>query len=221
MALTSNERKRSERLKLVSMVFIIKSLNESNESEKLMELIIGFSLYRLYNRLVEQPMVVVDRPLKINRNIASFTESQCWNFFEFRQSDLYRLLTNLKFSEYCKLENGSVMSGEEILLRGLYELVSGEDHYTISENVFGREFTQQSRAFSYFVDHIYSTFLDIMMDNLEWWYLSGFMENSRRAIEGKLKSLGLTFDEQNKSRVCGFIDCNCLGMQLENNNYYF
>ena len=47
------------------------------------------------------------------------------------------------------LENGSVMSGEEILLRGLYELVSGDDQHVITEKMFGRDQSQQSRAFKF------------------------------------------------------------------------
>jgi hypothetical protein len=43
------------------------------------------------------------------------------------------------------------MSGEEVFLRGLYELVSGETKHNISRNVFGRDWSAQSRAFKYFI----------------------------------------------------------------------
>lgn len=74
------------------------------------------------------------------------------------------------------LENGSVMSGEEILLRGLYELVSGDDQHVITEKMFGRDQSQQSRAFKFFIDHIYSNFLFLVNDNLKWWFDSGLIE---------------------------------------------
>ena len=60
------------------------------------------------------------------------------------------------------------MAGEEVMLRGLYELVSGEDQYNIAENVFDREQSQQSRAFYFFIDHVFTTFYDLVTDNLEF-----------------------------------------------------
>jgi hypothetical protein len=66
----------------------------------------------------------------------------CWNYFEFRQADLYRLRRRLHFPNSCKLENNSRMSGEEVLLQGLYELVSGEDQLFIAAIVFGRDQSQ-------------------------------------------------------------------------------
>ena len=65
-------------------------------------------------------------------------------FFETRKEDLKRLLLNLRFPDKCTLETGSKMPGEEVLLRGLYELVSGADQHEIV-TVFGRDQTQQSR----------------------------------------------------------------------------
>lgn len=90
-------------------------------------------------------------------------------------------------SDDCHLENGSVMSGEEIILRGFYELVTGESHNSIAENVFGRDFTQQSRAFKYFINYIYHKYLYLVTDNLQWWYDSGYMKKSLHAIEVKLR----------------------------------
>jgi hypothetical protein len=53
---------------------------------------------------------------------------------------------NFKFDDKCILENRSVMSGEEVLRRGLYELVSGADQHEIIA-IFGKDQTVQSRAF--------------------------------------------------------------------------
>jgi hypothetical protein len=101
-----------------------------------------------------------------HRNIESFSESNCWNFFETRKEDLYRLLKAIQMPETVILENGSKMPGEEVMLRGLYELVSGNDKHEIAENVFGRDYSQQSRAFKWFINHIYYNFSDLVTDNL-------------------------------------------------------
>ena len=141
--------------------------------------------------------------LNKHRTIESFSESECWNFFETRKSDLYRLCKVLKLTERCILDNGSSMPGEEILLIGLYELVSGSDQYEIAVNIFGREQTQQSRAFKFFVNHIYNNFLDLVTNNLDWWYNNGYLRESMEAIKRKIGG------NANFS-TCGFLDCNCL-----------
>ena len=92
----------------------------------------------------------------------------------------------------------------------MHKLVSGEDQFSIAENVFGRDQSYQSRAFTYFIDHIYYKFLDLLTDNLQWWYESGFLEQSRAAIQSKLASLGFTFSEDELNTIFAFIDCNCM-----------
>ena len=72
------------------------------------------------------------------RTIDSFCNSDCWNFFETSKEDLYRLQVALRILDKVVFGNGSTMPGEEVMLRGLYEFVSGEDQYNITVNVFGR-----------------------------------------------------------------------------------
>jgi len=105
--------------------------------------------------LATEPNVSIEPLMDRKRTIESFTASECWNFFETRKEDLERLLLNLTFPEKCILQNGSTMPDEEVMLRGLYELVSGADQHEVVP-IFGRDQTQQSRAFKYFVDHIYA-----------------------------------------------------------------
>jgi hypothetical protein len=112
----------------------------------------------------------------------------------------------LRFKDECVLDNGWKISGDEIFLRGLYELVSGEDQHNISANVFGREQTAQSRCFKYFINHLYDTFYDLLYDNLQWWKDQGFIAESSFALAAKLVSLGLDGDTD----CAYFIDCNCL-----------
>jgi len=112
--------------------------------------------------------------------------------------------------ERIVLKNGSVMPGEEVMLRGLYELVTGEFQSSVAINVFGRELSQQSRAFTYFIDHLYSTFCYLLLDNLEWFYDEGLLEESRQAVRRKLIELGYSFEVREKQTIGLFIDCNCL-----------
>ena len=51
-----------------------------------------------------------------------------------------------------------------VVVSQLYELVSGADQHEIVP-IFGRDQTQQSRAFKYFVDHIYDIFLHLVISH--------------------------------------------------------
>jgi hypothetical protein len=166
---------------------------------------------KYYNIVLEPANIALPRPPRMDRNIESFSESQCWTFFATRKEHLHRLLRCLRFPDRCILENMSVMTGEEVMLRGLYELISGENQNNIAENVFGRDFTQQSRAFKFCIDFLYEMFVDLLTDNLEWWFENGFIEESRRAITQKLAALGLIYGNPHLSQqIALFIDCNCM-----------
>ena len=106
------------------------------------------------------------------------------------------------------LDNGSKFPGEEVLLRGLYELVNGEDKNSIAVNVFGRDWSQQSRVLKYFVNHVYDMFSDFVFDNVEWFHEQGLLAESAKAIENKIFEIsGRRFENFD---IAMFIDCNCL-----------
>ena len=94
------------------------------------------------------------------------------------------------------------MTGEEVYIRGLLEMSTGEKKTSISERL-GRHSSDQSRAMAYFVNHIYNNFKHLVQNNLLWWYKNGYMEMSAAAIEEKIGFRG-------DRRYALFIDCNCL-----------
>jgi len=206
LALTTAEKHRAKFWRKLAIIFLIKW---RTDNDKTMHLRARICFLR-YHQLVIEPPITLERPLRLNITIDSFSESVCWNYFETRKEDLSRLLYGLRFPEDCVLENGSRMSGEEVLLRGLFELVSGDDQFTIAEAIFGREQSQQSRAFKYFVDHIFNNFLFLVRDNLSWWFDNGYFHESNRAIKAKLEALGLQFNNDDECDVCTFLDCNCM-----------
>ena len=141
------------------------------------------------------------------RTIESFTEFAKSNF-RFESEHLRLLVDELNFPPIVKFKNGmKKMPGEEVFLRGLFELVSGAKKHLIAEHVFGRDFSAQSRAFLYFIDHVDNNFNHLVTDNLEWWFENGFWEISAAAIEEKMPE---RYDFQTKNLVSHFIDCNCL-----------
>ena len=103
---------------------------------------------------------------RYNRNIESFSDSDCWIFFKFRKVDLHRLLQSLRIPNIVIAE-GSKFNGEEVLLACLYRL-SNKTLHDVSQ-VFGREYSQWGKAWRWFIRHIWTTFQGHMMDNLEYW----------------------------------------------------
>ena len=125
----------------------------------------------------------------LRTRISDFNDSDCFIFFRFLKADLYRLLHLWEFPETIRFDNRSRMSGEEVMLRGLYELASGETKHKISSNVFGREWSSQSRAFTWFMDYMYCNFRHLIKTNVGWWHRNGFFENSRVAIFKRMASI--------------------------------
>lgn len=107
--------------------------------------------------IIIEPDIELQPLVNHERTIASFTDSDCWNFFETRKEDLPRLLVALTIPQRVTLSNGGAMSGEEVMLRGLYELVSGNDQHDIVV-VFGGDQTRQSRAFTWHRSCIWDIF---------------------------------------------------------------
>lgn len=156
-----------------------------------------------YFSIIVEPTYVLEKPLRKNCSIDTFSPSDCKTMFRFSRDDLHRLFPLLHFPQTVQFANRSAMSGEEVFLRGLYELCTGADHYIISA-IFGRDASTQSRAFAYFIMHVYNNFHHLVHDNLAWWYNNGFFATSARAIMSKI---GHNLDG---CYVSHFIDCNCL-----------
>ena len=203
LALTSNEAVyvRSLDKRLFKLLTGLKQVHLSKQCKAEGISLAKAMVEEILNVMIDPGIELTPLP-SLRSTIASFTESECWNFFETRKEDLHRLRVNLKFDDKCILENGSVLSGEEILLRGLYELVSGADQHEIIA-IFGKDQSIQSRAFKYCINHIYDNFVHLVTDNLQWWYTGGYMHQSRDAIKE-------VFGGNDQFTTFGFIDCNCL-----------
>ena len=148
---------------------------------------LAWAAYHVYLNIKYMMSPELPRYIDQRRELDSFDEIDCWTFFKCKKEDIRRFYRVLKFPERCVLSNGINMSGEEVFCRGMYELVSAEDQHNISKNMFGRDQSAQSRAFTFFIDHIYVTHFHLLTDNLEWWFENGYVEESRRAIQTKMR----------------------------------
>lgn len=156
-----------------------------------------------YFNLLHHERRILEPPLRLDRGINSFSESDCYIFFRFTKVHLRCLNNLLQFNNKVIFDNEEHMGGEEVFLRGLYELVSGETKHKIARNVFGRDGSSQSRAFLYFINHMVDKFVHLVQGNMKWWYDNGFFQSSASAIGSKLEL-------ETENLVSHFIDCNCL-----------
>ena len=136
----------------------------------------------IYHHFDKLPMRLIDH----RRKIDSFDDTQCDEQFRFLKHHLHLLLRLLRFPDVVIFDNRSKMPGEEVFLRGLYELRSGDTQYDCATNLFGREYSAQSRAYTWFIRHIHGNFHDLISNNLDWWFRNGFVEQSRKAIWEKI-----------------------------------
>jgi hypothetical protein len=119
-----------------------------------------------------------------------YPDHECKLFYTFNsRDDLGTLFKLLKFPDVVKFDNRSTMIGEEVFLRGLYELTSADNQEKICVNVFGRECSRQSRAYTYFMTHIYDNFKHLLCNNIEWFYKNHLFEESAVAIGKKWNAM--------------------------------
>ena len=124
LALTANEKMRADHL-LALVVPLRHRLRSWQLSSKLKNLGIFLSKLLLISAvaLLAEPELVELEPIEdFARTIDSFSESDCWNFFETRKEDLPRIKRALRIPDKVVLFNRSTMAGEEVMLRALYEL---------------------------------------------------------------------------------------------------
>ena len=81
--------------------------------------------------------VPIDRPVRMIVSLENMTYMFSKDFLRFRKEDITNLYLLLRFPDKVRLENRSTMSGQEVFMRGLYELCTGAKKTIVSE-IFGR-----------------------------------------------------------------------------------
>jgi Fe-S-cluster containining protein len=206
LAATSNEQVEAREMKKglqIMMVMVAKERRSRNTDQgKLRRLkkYLKIMIVQYIMQNIEDPDDLPAQPSRRCR-IQDFHPSVCKTFFRFKQGGLYKLYELLRIPAIVRFANRSKMSGEEVLLRGLFELATGMNQEIACITVFGGVQSDQSRAFTYFINRIYDEHEHLVHDNLEWWFGTGFMAESADLISGKMGY---------ETTVCCFIDCNCL-----------
>ena len=115
LCLSSIEQVRLKKLKKLIIAFMIKIEEDENKEDLELMLEVLIVKYLSVKMINDEGLEKCDR---LDRTIDSFCASDCKIYFEFKKVDLWRLLPLRNFPEVCTFDNGSVMSGEEVFLRG-------------------------------------------------------------------------------------------------------
>ena len=154
-ALTAGRASKAKYVKKMMLLFLIKMKSCEKQDEERHTILRGYfnMCVAYYVHLLREPEYILEAPVRRDIRIAAFTPSECRINFRFCQPDLIRLYTALHFPAWISFDNRAKMAGEEVFLRGMYELVTGENQHRSCTNILGREGTTQSRAFAAFINH--------------------------------------------------------------------
>ena len=107
-------------------------------------------------------------PANKNRNIASFTDGECWTQLRFRKVDISRLMDELHFPATIECKNGTRCSGEYAFCLLLFRMAYPTRLYDL-QSTFGREYSQLSRIFAAAVAFMYDTHRGKVQGNVAWY----------------------------------------------------
>ncbi|KAJ1425468.1 hypothetical protein B484DRAFT_464478 [Ochromonadaceae sp. CCMP2298] len=142
LAATSNEQVEAREMKRglqIMMVMVAKERKSRNTDQgKLRRLkrYLKIMIVQYIMQNVEDPDDLPAQPSRRCR-IQDFHPSVCKTFFRFKQGGLYKLYELLRIPGIVRFLNRSKMSGEEVLLRGLFELATGMNQEIACITVFG------------------------------------------------------------------------------------
>lgn len=109
---------------------------------------------------------------------------------------------------FIALNNKTIFTGEEVFLFGLHRLSRPTRLEELANDVFGRDYTQLSRAFHWFLSHLWGHFSFLLLDNLDYW--STTFSDCANSIYKRLLANGMSplamDSEHNYFAVAGFID---------------
>jgi hypothetical protein len=180
-SLNSNEQIKLKKLKkVIKMCFVNLIISEVGQENIEAE-------YLLLHFIQEYFRIKIDRFPRVSQlhrqeiTIDLLDHSFATGFLRFDKPQLRRIYNLMQFGDEVILENRSKMNGEEIFIRGLYELATGHTQTSIAD-LFGRHYTDQGRAFKYFINHVYEQFHTLVDDNLAWWFNTGLVAKSAELI---------------------------------------
>jgi len=147
-----------------------------------------------------------------NRDLDSFTPTECWQYFRFRKHDILYLVNQLQIPATLTIKGGrnGCVSGMYAFLYMSYRLrypaiLDDLDH----TRVWGRDYSESSRIFNTMLDWMYLNHKGKVIGNIAWY--DDRFEQYNEAIRRKLASSPYLAQAgvipANLDNIFGFLDC--------------
>lgn len=193
---------------IVNRMMMLTAITNGNDQNELADLLVNLILIHL-SRIVERRIYRAPHARR-SRTIRSFSNDDICNNFRFRDHEqLEALLIHLRIplvrNVVCQTA-GSICTGEELLLVGLYRICSVVKLESM-EAIFGHDYTWISRVFDYFVVWMENNHGFRLFNNLQFWvpYMPLYAEKFRlKVIE---KSQGQLNYNPGEFLVWAVVDC--------------
>lgn len=193
------------------LIAVIERMEENEEMIPAIKAFVALNLYRLQRISYTESI-----PPRVHRHheprtIASFSPDACWRRFRFKQEHLVRVMDALRLPRQgtVVLKNKCKYTLEEILLFSLNRL-SYPGRLADLSDVFGREFSQWSRAFIWFIKYVFKYFRCLVTCNLPYW-AECFPVFARRIRDKIVEKGGAAYEDIAATvRVAAFIDCTVI-----------
>jgi len=114
--LTSQDQVKLRKLrKLILVCLTIQYLDdlEGESEDDVVDAVLVASCLRYLSISIDTEYTILDRPIRTDRTIDSFSPTDCYAFFTFTKVDLIRLFALLRFPVKVTFSNRATMSGEE------------------------------------------------------------------------------------------------------------
>ena len=142
----------------ISNLFAYKRISSRRRSKLMFKRLIGMNFIRYHDMMKLSPHVHLRYPRR-DRTIATYHPQEIEELFRFRSASQLKTVFNaLQIPYRVTLSNGEWFFGEEIFVIGLRRLNYPCKLGTLVRTEFGRSVSSISRAFKYFVQHVYSNF---------------------------------------------------------------
>jgi hypothetical protein len=79
------------------------------------------------------------------------------------------IFTLLQISDTAILQNLAKVTGEEVSLRGLFEIRRGNGQFDCAEHGFGTDSSAQSTTYSWLINYVHRCLKHLGCDNLDLW----------------------------------------------------
>lgn len=144
---------------------------------------------------------------RLPRNFAHFEQfhfDRCEILFRFTYERLLVLYNLLGMDADCILENGTHISSEEVFLFSLCRLTYPDRLNTMTNDLWGGEESQWSRAFKYFNLFVQVSHGHRLTDNFAFWVPR--FPGMARAVQTKLEEFGVHYGENEVQQIACFLD---------------